>query len=135
MSSHGTNTLSERQLRTAPETVLIPNDGPPRSRRCEWRVSLAALGAACDFHDKVRHGSLDLAAREPARHAVIGASEKPDAVWEEVMATLRGVKFAYEHAARLLAMQPPPPRPLGGRTGREPRCAARRCGRALGGGA
>ncbi|MEY3232195.1 MAG: thymidylate kinase, partial [Planctomycetota bacterium] len=46
-----------------------------------------------DFHDKVRQGYLDLAAREPARHAVIDASKNPDAVWAEVVATLRSVKF------------------------------------------
>ncbi len=46
-----------------------------------------------DFHDKVRQGYLDLAAREPARHVVIDASKTPEAVWAEVVAKLSVARF------------------------------------------
>jgi thymidylate kinase len=57
------------------------------TQRSEFRSPQSAQ--AFDFHDKVRHGSLDLAARDPAHHVVIDASKTPEAVWAEVVAKLR----------------------------------------------
>lgn len=57
--------------------------------RCAARGALArfeAKGRA--FHERVREGFLDLAAREPARFVVIDASQPADAVAEAVHAAV-----------------------------------------------
>ncbi|MCC7408337.1 MAG: hypothetical protein IT442_09705, partial [Phycisphaeraceae bacterium] len=42
-----------------------------------------------DFHRRVRQGYLDQAAADPARYLVLDASQKPDEVFDALLAALR----------------------------------------------
>jgi dTMP kinase len=78
---------------TAPDLTLIldlpVDDGLHRAKRSAG-VEDRYERMGRDFHERLRQGFLDIAAREPGRCAVIDARPEPDAVAEAIRAAVAG---------------------------------------------